>query len=134
MRLSLCLAILGSLLFASEVVAQPDSSATTLPRVVGPSDYLVRDGAESWPVQLELTGGRASIQARVEVAVEIDERGGVLKTTVVRDHGDLLNQIALDTVDRLEFRPSMREGVPVRGTLVVPVYFCWGPCPADPIE
>ena len=127
MRLPFCLALLG-LVFASDASAQLDSTLSSLPVLVGPDGYLFHDGAESWPEQLRATGGRASIQARVSVAVEIDESGRVLSASVDSTRGQLIDEIALATASRLLFQPSTQSGAAVRTRAVVPVYFCWGPC------
>lgn len=59
---------------------------------------------------------RLEIEATVDVAVELNERGEVLKTDVVRWAGFDLDEAAANTVKKMIFRPALRDGkaIPIR--------------------
>lgn len=123
--------ILSAILLASSADAQPDSSTTAPPALVGPCDYLVRGGANAWPEQSKGWGRRATISGVVFVRVTVSAVGEVSSKEVVRGMGQRIDQIALDTVDRLEFRAAVADGMPVVGELTVPVFFLPSPGYAD---
>lgn len=62
---------------------------------------------------------RLEIEATVDVAAELNERGEVLKTEVVRWAGFDLDEAAANTVKKMQFRPALRDGkaVPIRVVL-----------------
>lgn len=59
---------------------------------------------------------RLDIEATVDVAVELNERGEVLKTEIVRWAGFDLDEAAANTVKKMIFRPALRDGkaIPIR--------------------
>lgn len=56
---------------------------------------------------------KLSIEATVDVAAELNERGEVLKTEIVRWAGFDLDEAAAETVRKMQFRPALRNGKPV---------------------
>jgi TonB family protein len=62
---------------------------------------------------------RLEIEATVDIAAELNERGEVLKTEVVRWAGFDLDDAAANTVKKMQFRPALRDGkaVPIRVVL-----------------
>jgi TonB family protein len=59
------------------------------------------------------TAARAEAVATVDVQLEIDEKGEVLRAEIIRWAGFGLDEAALGTVRQLHFRPAMRGGVPL---------------------
>ena len=59
------------------------------------------------------TAARAEAEATVDVTVDLDASGEVLRAEVVRWAGFGLDEAALGVVRQLHFRPAMRDGTPL---------------------
>lgn len=59
------------------------------------------------------TAARAEVEATVDVLVDVDATGEVMRVEVARWAGFGLDQATVDTVRRLHFFPAMRNGVAV---------------------
>jgi TonB family protein len=59
------------------------------------------------------TAARAEVEATVDVLVDLDATGEVMRVEVARWAGFGLDQATVDTVQRLHFFPAMRNGVAV---------------------
>lgn len=67
---------------------------------------------------------RRGLQGRVLIRLEVADDGHPLKLEVIRSSGhDSLDQAALDTLRRWRLRPATVDGVPVSGSVVVPILF-----------
>ncbi len=63
-------------------------------------------------------------EGTVRVRAHIDEQGKLIDVSVAQSSGHtLLDDAALKTVRRWRFTPAMRDGQPVKGTIVVPIEF-----------
>ena len=56
---------------------------------------------------------RAEAEATVDVLVDLDEEGEVVRVEVVRWAGYGLDEETVNTVRRMHFRPAMRDGAPI---------------------
>jgi TonB family protein len=54
-----------------------------------------------------------SVEATVDVAAELNERGEVERTEIVRWAGFDLDEAAADAVRKMQFRPALRDGKPI---------------------
>lgn len=59
------------------------------------------------------TAARAEVEATVDVLVDLDIEGEVLRTEVVRWAGFGLDDETVNTIRRMHFRPAIRDGSPV---------------------
>lgn len=59
------------------------------------------------------TAARAEVEATVDVLVDLDVEGEVVRVEVVRWGGFGLDEETVNTIRRMHFRPAMREGVPL---------------------
>jgi TonB family protein len=59
------------------------------------------------------TASRTEIEATVDVLVDIDARGEVVRAEITRWAGYGLDESVLDTVKQMHFFPAMREGVAI---------------------
>jgi len=67
---------------------------------------------------------RRGLTGRVELLVRVGPDGRPAAVEVHRSSGhDVLDRAALEAVRTWEFRPATRDGVPVSGSLLVPVRF-----------
>lgn len=57
--------------------------------------------------------GRRDVEATVDVLVELDERGAVTRTEIVRWAGFDLDEAAERAVKKMQFRPALRDGKPL---------------------
>lgn len=60
--------------------------------------------------QYTAAANKLSIEATVDVAAELNERGEVIKTEVIRWAGFDLDEAAAETVKKMQFRPALRDG------------------------
>ena len=59
------------------------------------------------------TAARAEAEATVDVLVDIETDGEVSRIEVVRWAGFGLDEVTVNTIRQMHFRPAMRDGVPV---------------------
>lgn len=66
------------------------------------------------------SGGESGI---VFVRLLIDAEGKTRCVTVIRSDNSAMNSTAVRKVQKLKFRPAMKDGLPVVSSLVLPIYF-----------
>jgi protein TonB len=59
------------------------------------------------------SAGRAEAEATVDVLVDLDASGEVVRVEIARWAGFGLDQATVDTVRQLHFFPAMRDGVAI---------------------
>jgi TonB family protein len=59
------------------------------------------------------TAARAEVEATVDVLVDLDIEGEVVRVEIVRWAGFGLDEETVNTIRRMHFRPAMRDGVPL---------------------
>lgn len=66
---------------------------------------------------------QAGITGRVFVQFVVDENGNVQDPRVKRGAHDLLDEAAIEAIQRLEFEPAMDNGTPVRVQRTIPIAY-----------
>ena len=66
---------------------------------------------------------KAGIEGKVTVSVYIEKNGKVIKAVIRNSTSSMLNQAALDAVNRTTFKPGIQNKQPVRAWLLIPVQF-----------
>lgn len=75
------------------------------------------------PVYPELARKRGQ-EGRVLLSAHIDEKGELTELRVDKSSGfSLLDEAALKAVRRWRFKPALRDGMPVKGTALIPIEF-----------
>ena len=66
---------------------------------------------------------RAGIEGKVEVNVLINKDGTIRKTKIISSSNELLNQAAIDAVNKTKFKPGIKKGKPMISWLKIPIAF-----------
>lgn len=66
---------------------------------------------------------RAGIEGRVFVKAFIDSLGNVVKTKVIRGIGAGCDEMSMEAVKKVRFKPGMQRGKPVNTQVTVPILF-----------
>ncbi len=64
-----------------------------------------------------------NIEGKVIVNVFLDEQGKVVNTKILKSDSKLLEQSAIDALERTEFTPGIVEGKAVKTQIVIPIVF-----------
>jgi TonB family protein len=59
------------------------------------------------------TAARAEVEATVDVLVDMDSEGEVIRVEIVRWAGFGLDDETVKTIRKMHFRPAMRDGTPI---------------------
>ena len=66
---------------------------------------------------------QAEIEGIVVLKVTIDERGRVVKASVVKTDSEVFNQAAIEAMEQWTFAPAEQSGNPVKATVTIPLRF-----------
>jgi TonB family protein len=66
---------------------------------------------------------RAGIEGTVLILAEIDEGGNVINTSVREGIGAGCDEAAIDAIKSVKFKPAIRDSVPVRYRITIPIKF-----------
>ena len=66
---------------------------------------------------------RAGIEGTVYLTVDIDENGNVTNTNVMQGIGAGCDEAAIDAIKNVKFNPAIRDRVPVKYKITIPVKF-----------
>lgn len=66
---------------------------------------------------------RAGIEGTVFVLTEIDEKGNVVVASIREGIGAGCDEAAIEAIKHVKFKPAIRDGVPVKHRITIPVKF-----------
>ena len=67
---------------------------------------------------------RRGIEGKVEISVEISEKGEVMSAKVISSSGHKdLDEAGLKAATSVKFSPASKDGIPVKGELILPITF-----------
>jgi protein TonB len=66
---------------------------------------------------------QAEIEGIVVLKVTVNERGRVMRATVLRSDAEVFNNSAIEAVQQWEFSPAEQSGNPVKATITIPLQF-----------
>ncbi len=92
-------------------------AADSMPQVVGGMQALSKNIV--YPEKAKQNG----TEGKVFLQVYIDETGKVVKTSVIKSAGDLLDNAAVSALRKTRFTPGIVDGKPVKVKVVIPVVF-----------
>ncbi len=92
-------------------------AADSMPQPVGGMQALSRNII--YPEKAKQNG----TEGKVFLQVYIDETGRVVKTSIIKSAGDILDDAAVSALRKTRFTPGIVEGKPVKVKLVIPVVF-----------
>ena len=92
-------------------------TADTMPQPVGGIQALAKNIVYPEKAKQKGTEGKVFLQ------VYIDESGKVVKTSVIKSAGELLDNAAEAAIQKTTFTPGIVNGKPVKVKVVIPVVF-----------
>ena len=94
-----------------------NSKADIMPEIIGGMDELKKN--IKYPDKAKLNG----VEGKVFVKVFIDESGKVVKTSILKSAGTDLDDAAVYAIRKLNFKPALANGKPVKVVIVIPIAF-----------
>ncbi len=92
-------------------------NAPDMPELIGDINNLQK--SVRYPSELKGSGANS----RVEVGFVINEYGEVVDPVVINSFHSLAESEALRVVENVKYKPGMREGVPIKVRMVIPIMF-----------
>ena len=113
-----------SLLFLSLLLSVAGSSASaegdeTIYTKVDENPVPIKTPPPRYPVSLK----REGISGLVAVVIVIDEKGGIISSTIAKSSNPDFERPALDAVKLWKFKPGKKDGTPVKVRVTVPLRF-----------
>ena len=65
----------------------------------------------------------AGIQGKVLVKTIIDEKGNVIKTSILKSVNADCDKAAVDAIKKTKFTPGIKDNKPVKAEVVIPIMF-----------
>ncbi|HSD62626.1 MAG TPA: energy transducer TonB [Ignavibacteriaceae bacterium] len=97
----------------SEFIAQAD----VMPSIIGGMYELQKN--IKYPEKARVNG----VEGKVFVKVFIDEKGNVIKTSILKSGGDGFDEAAINAIRKIKFTPGQMGGKPVKVVIVIPIMF-----------
>ena len=66
---------------------------------------------------------QAEIEGIVTLKVTINERGRVMRVSVIRSDASIFDKVAMEAMKQWEFEPAEQSGNPVKSTISIPLQF-----------
>lgn len=92
-------------------------TADSMPQPIGGIQALAKNIVYPEKAKQKGTEGKVFLQ------VYIDESGKVIKTSVIKSAGELLDKAAEDAIRKTTFTPGIVNGKPVKVKVVIPIVF-----------
>ncbi len=94
-----------------------NSKADVMPEIIGGMEALKNN--IKYPDKAKLNG----VEGKVFVKVFIDESGKIVKTSILKSAGTDLDDAAVYAIRKLNFKPALADGKPVKVVIVIPIAF-----------
>ncbi|MBI4183311.1 MAG: energy transducer TonB [Proteobacteria bacterium] len=113
--------------FAGLTPAPPPAGERATPAAIAYAAPGLRRGGGNAPPLYPVAARRRGIEGRVLLRVEVSPQGRAAEVAVIESSGHaLLDEAAQRAVSRWSFEPARAGGVPVPGSIEIPVVFRLG--------